>query len=368
MQKIYALLIATLFLFGCNSNFTIKGKIDNMPTQKFRVEELGISANNPVDSGTTAADGSFSLSHSIKEEALYRIKFEKGKYILLALSPNDKVDIAGDWNLLENYQITGSKSSTALKSFLVNLRENIKDIRTLQMIIDTMKTHPKEDSLVKEAEIDLRKINVHFIDYVKKYADTTQSVACALFAANIINPKMEGPYVISFYQNIVKRFPSSNIAKQFAERALSKTPTAAPNNSTKKIAPDFTATTPDGQSIALSNYKGKYILLDFWASWCGPCRKENPNVVAAYNQFKDKNFMIIGMSLDEEKENWQKAIQKDGLVWMQVSELKGWSSVAARNYGVESIPTNFLIDPQGNIVASNLRGEQLMNTLGELLK
>ena len=118
----------------------------------------------------------------------------------------------------------------------------------------------------------------------------------------------------------------------------------------------------------MSDFKGNYVLVDFWASWCGPCRNENPNVVAAYNQFKNKKFVIVGISLDSSKDKWTEAIAKDNLTWNHISELKGWGCTIARDYKVESIPQNFLIDPQGNIIAQNLKGENLINKLTELIK
>jgi peroxiredoxin len=131
---------------------------------------------------------------------------------------------------------------------------------------------------------------------------------------------------------------------------------------------DFTLNTPEGKPVSLSSFRGKYVLLDFWASWCGPCRMENPHVVAAYHKFKDKNFTVLGVSLDNNKERWIDAIQRDGLVWTHVSDLKGWASDAARLYGVNAIPQNYLIGPDGTILAKNLRGPQLEEKLLEILK
>lgn len=135
---------------------------------------------------------------------------------------------------------------------------------------------------------------------------------------------------------------------------------------TGEKAPDFTLADPEGKPITLSAHFGKYILLDFWAAWCGPCRKENPNVVEAYQKYKEKGFDVFGVSLDRTKEAWVKAIEKDNLTWTHVSDLIYWKSVPAALYGVRAIPANFLISPEGIIIAKNLRGEDLQNKLAEI--
>jgi len=130
-------------------------------------------------------------------------------------------------------------------------------------------------------------------------------------------------------------------------------------------APEFTTTGMDGKPVNLADYKGKYVMIDFWASWCGPCRNENPNVVRLYNQYKSKGFNILGISLDEDKHAWQQAIYADKLTWQHASDLKKFEGPTERLYHIEAIPSNFIIDPQGNIIAKNITGKSLEDFLNK---
>ncbi len=368
-SKYLFFILSMFFLYGCQNGFSVKGKISNMPVQQFNVEELGVEQSRMVDSGSTDQEGAFSFSSSTDEESLYRIKFEKGKYILLALKNGDHAVIEGDWNQLENYKVSGSMGSIILKSFLVNLRENINDIQTMQVVLDSISVRPNNDSLKQAALQDLKNINTQFVEYVKKFSDSTQSVANALFAVNIINPAYELPYITDFYKNITKRFPNSKNAKLFAEKFSSQAKNLESANPHKgEPAPDFSGMTPEGKTVTLSNFKGKYVLLDFWASWCAPCRDASPQLVNAYQTFKTKNIEWISISLDSNKDKWVEAIQKDNLTWTHISDLNGWASAIAQNYDVKAIPCYFIIDPQGNIVTVENTIVDAVKHLSVLLK
>jgi len=370
MKKFEILLFAVIIvLSSCQTGKKIELDIKNIPSQGVMIEEIMGPDFTLVDSTTIEKNKPFALKVPLSQEKMYRISFEKGKNIMLALKKGDNLKIEGDWNRLEDYVLSGSSSSQAVKEIVNARRQNKIDIRTFKLIIDSLKA--REDAVQLERATKESKLNAEsYTAYLKSMADSSSSVVASLMAVNLINPVLEAPYVANYYKEVSNRFPANKLVKLYVDNFVgaNKLSSAPVNTEKGNPAPNFNAPTPDGKMIHLADYRGKYVLIDFWAAWCGPCRAENPNVVKAYEQFKGKNFDILGVSLDTDKENWKKAIAKDGLAWQQVSELKGWSSSIAQKYRVNSIPANFLVDPDGYIIATGLRGPALMAKLQEVIK
>jgi len=374
-KHLLLLFIVISGLSACTSNsnrFTIIGNIANMPVRTVVLEQLNNDVITIIDSERTKQDGHFELSGIAPEPGLYRLHFHPGKFILLSIDKGN-IKIDGDWNALENYTVTGSVASQSLKDFVGSIREHLRDFNSMSIVLDTLQARGN-DSILAAAKKDFEDMRLRFTQFVEHYADTTAYEANAIFAVRILNPASEKNYMTAFTQSLDRRFPNAKMSKDFTEyRARSavkqnQPPPPPPAVGNGVTAPNVSLPDLNGTVVSLASFRGKYVLLDFWASWCHPCRMENPNVVAAWEKYKNKNFAIFGVSLDNNKDAWQKAIKDDGLTWTQVSDLRGWSSAAASAYNIQSIPSNVLIDPNGKIIGRDLRGDDLEEKLAQVLK
>src|SRR5882724_6075088 len=387
----FAVIVSIVSCTGKSSvkKFQVSGFITNNTAKMIYLEEIPVATMQlaVMDSAALDKDGKYILKTNRGEASVFNLRLDQNAYPLTSII-NDTSAITVNVTMnkdnrqfAESYEVKGSIASQQMKDFMYSINKSLQKIFLINR---------RSDSLIRSGNSTDSVKNALLAERTEEAGKVTQLFSTAISRSD--NPALT-MFELSYYQgaannpgNKIQAINNEEVSKivdDVAARFPEHTGVAAVKRSLDaelkrttglkgKQAPEIVLPDVNGKEVRLSSFRGKYVLVDFWASWCGPCRRENPNVVKAYNRFRNKNFAILGVSLDRPggKNEWVRAIMEDNLTWTQVSDLKEWESVVVPlyNFGEEGIPYNVLVDPAGKIIAERLRGPELEAKLEEVLK
>lgn len=386
MKKIVSFGLLAILLASCKNEgeYNIVGSVNGIKTGKVILERQDESGMGfvPVDT-VDLVEGKFEIHGKVIGPEMYFVQVEKIQGKVPFILEEGQIGIKIDKDSMFKSKISGTYSNDEYYKFQLEYNsiqkknknkiiefqnKNLVKLNEAQMKNDTVVIN----SLRKEYKILQKELTDYLVSYPVKYQKSY--VSLLLVQSMVGNPEFSSDKTEKTFNSLDKTLKQSKLGKKIAEKikelkgldeAIGKP--SATSIKVGSLAPDFKGKTPEGKETSLKENLGKVTIIDFWASWCGPCRVENPSVVALYNQFHSKGLNIVGVSLDEKADKWKEAIVKDKITWIQISNLKGWEDPIARQYNVNEIPSTYILDEKGVIIAVNLRGEELKKKIASLL-
>lgn len=367
LSKLLFVFSFSLLLISCggigkkefDGQVVISGKLSNMPEGKLILSALNDEMSATVAEIIPSSNGKFEYKLTLEGPGFYMLNLMDKKEVRLALYDED-VEVIYDFSNEGSLELKGSQDSQYMLQIESLMNEYQESINSLNNeYFEAMSA--RDQDKIKDIQVRAMNLESDLGDKVKELIGKMDGSFAALAALPMINPKKDFQFMDELISKMNQKYPGfksvQNLMVQLDEmRALS----------VGQVAPEISLPDPSGKVINLSDLRGKYVLIDFWAAWCRPCREENPNVVRLYNQYKDKGFEVFGVSLDRTHEAWVKAIEDDQLTWTHVSDLKYFNSEAAATYQINAIPATYMLDPEGRIIAKDLRGPSLESKLREL--
>jgi len=361
LSVITGILACLLSACANDDQFTIEGEIHHAGNIRTVVLYEG---DRKLDSVFLNEQGEFVLRRAAANPRLFTLQAGNNKYHLI-LQNGDRVmfrtDLMSEGN---TYELSGSPLSEKIQHFASTIAEKEQFEAELEASFATQAAGLTDAELTNLRQQFMQKYREHmqaYTDAAIQFANEHDDLA-GFFAMSTLDKELAEAELVAYADRIAGRWDDNVQVRQFVEEMarLKRLAVGQP-------APDFESITPDNKRVKLSDFHGKYTLVDFWASWCVPCRQENPNIVTQYHAYKDKGFTILGVSLDDNPGSWMRAIKDDGLEWTQVSDLQQWGSEVVGLYRIQAIPASYLLDPNGIIIAKNLRGPELAAFLKKTL-
>lgn len=377
-RKIIVLALIACTFLACTSdrpNVTVKGKFSETVSGMVYLYELTVKDMVLMDSAVVDDDGSFRLRGRVVVPGFASLQLSGQDRTTLILFPDDKIrlEIEGK-NLTGNIFVSGSEETKRALELNRQYREMLARVRAEIDVYRNQVGNPDIETIKLEQDAKIRQIISEFRQYARAFVSENPGSFASLMALfqqfDPYTPVFDSFVDMAYFEKVdsalMLKYPASESVKELNQR-VNELKNMGGNIRLGQQAPEIALPSPEGDTVLLSSFRGQYVLLDFWASWCNPCRMENPHLVNAHKRFGSKGFTIFQVSLDKTREAWTAAIRTDSLQWAHVSDLKFWASPVANIYNIKSIPTNFLLDREGRIIARDLRGVELERTLEELL-